>query len=163
MIVSLSATSSRQRSLAAPPSARSRSSIPGNAAGSTDSISTCGATGPRLGRIIAGPRCVRMGRVYPGSLARRTRRLARTAETGQHGGMPARPRVAGVPGALLAAALALVGLVSSPIAGPLAPPEAAAAELALPAWTGGVELYRAGSFTTQRSWLWCTAAGVQIA
>ncbi len=30
-------------------------------------------------------------------------------------------------------------------------------------WTGGVQLYRAGAFTTQRSWLWCTAADVQIA
>jgi hypothetical protein len=36
------------------------------------------------------------------------------------------------------------------------------AELALPAWTGGVDLYRSGAFSTQRSWLWCTAAGVQI-
>ena len=33
----------------------------------------------------------------------------------------------------------------------------------LPAWKGGISLYRTGSFTTQRSWLWCTAAGVQIA
>ena len=32
----------------------------------------------------------------------------------------------------------------------------------LAAWTGGVDLYRAGTFTTQKSWLWCTAAGVQI-
>jgi hypothetical protein len=32
----------------------------------------------------------------------------------------------------------------------------------LPAWTGGVSLYRRGTFTTQKSWLWCTAAGVQI-
>ena len=47
--------------------------------------------------------------------------------------------------------------------GPL-PRQAAAAEsaYALPAWTGGVDLYRAGTFTTQKSWLWCTAAGVQI-
>ena len=35
-------------------------------------------------------------------------------------------------------------------------------ELALPAWTGGVDLYRSGAFSTQRSWPWCTAAGVQI-
>jgi hypothetical protein len=40
------------------------------------------------------------------------------------------------------------------------PAEAAAASL--PAWTGGVDLYRNGTFTTQKSWLWCTAAGVQI-
>lgn len=37
-----------------------------------------------------------------------------------------------------------------------------ATEAALPAWTGGVNLYRTGVFTTQKSWLWCTAAGVQI-
>ncbi len=30
-------------------------------------------------------------------------------------------------------------------------------------WTGGIDLYRSGDFTTQKSWLWCTAAGVQIA
>jgi cell division septation protein DedD len=29
-------------------------------------------------------------------------------------------------------------------------------------WTGGVDLYRSGVFTTQKSWLWCTAASVQI-
>ena len=32
----------------------------------------------------------------------------------------------------------------------------------LPGWTGGVNLYRNGTFTTQKSWLWCTAADVQI-
>ena len=32
----------------------------------------------------------------------------------------------------------------------------------LPAWDGSIDLYRDGVFTTQRSWLWCTAAGVQI-
>ena len=39
---------------------------------------------------------------------------------------------------------------------------AEAASANLPAWTGGVNLYRNGTFTTQKSWLWCTAAGVQI-
>jgi hypothetical protein len=43
-----------------------------------------------------------------------------------------------------------------------APERAEAAEATLPAWTGGVNLYRTGTFTTQKSWLWCTAAGVQI-
>jgi hypothetical protein len=33
----------------------------------------------------------------------------------------------------------------------------------LPTWTGSVSLYRSGVFTTQQSWLWCTAADVQIA
>jgi hypothetical protein len=48
-----------------------------------------------------------------------------------------------------------------------AAPAPAAAQLAdppalLPAWDGSIDLYRDGVFTTQRSWLWCTAAGVQI-
>ena len=43
-----------------------------------------------------------------------------------------------------------------------APPPGVAAEPSLPAWDGGVDLYRDGVFTTQKSWLWCTAAGVQI-
>lgn len=38
----------------------------------------------------------------------------------------------------------------------------APAAAALPAWNGGINLYRTGVFTTQKSWLWCTAAGVQI-
>ena len=42
------------------------------------------------------------------------------------------------------------------------PMRAEAAEGSLPAWTGGINLYRNGTFTTQKSWLWCTAAGVQI-
>jgi hypothetical protein len=33
---------------------------------------------------------------------------------------------------------------------------------ALSAWDGSINLYRSGVFTTQKSWLWCTAAGVQI-
>ena len=37
-----------------------------------------------------------------------------------------------------------------------------AGSAALPRWTGGVDLYRSGVFTTQKSWLWCTAADVQI-
>ncbi len=33
---------------------------------------------------------------------------------------------------------------------------------ALSRWTGGIDLYRNGVFTTQATWLWCTAADVQI-
>ncbi len=36
------------------------------------------------------------------------------------------------------------------------------AEAAPATWDGSVDLYRRGVFTTQGSWLWCTAAGVQI-
>jgi hypothetical protein len=34
---------------------------------------------------------------------------------------------------------------------------------AIPRWTGAIDLYRTGVFTTQKTWLWCTAADVQIA
>lgn len=54
--------------------------------------------------------------------------------------------------ALLAVVLAVGGGVLAPASG------ASAAE----AWDGSVDLYRKGSFTTQKTWLWCTAAGVQI-
>ena len=33
---------------------------------------------------------------------------------------------------------------------------------ALSAWAGGMDLYRSSAFSTQQSWLWCTAADVQI-
>ncbi|HEV8401824.1 MAG TPA: hypothetical protein VGQ31_02180 [Candidatus Limnocylindrales bacterium] len=33
---------------------------------------------------------------------------------------------------------------------------------ALSRWSGGIDLYRSGVFTTQKTWLWCTAADVQI-
>jgi hypothetical protein len=41
-------------------------------------------------------------------------------------------------------------------------PQPAAPDSLLPAWDGSIDLYRDGVFTTQKSWLWCTAAGVQI-
>lgn len=44
------------------------------------------------------------------------------------------------------------------------PPSAATpAARSLPAWRGGMDLYRAGVFTTQKTWLWCTAAAIQVA
>ena len=47
--------------------------------------------------------------------------------------------------------------------GPSGPADVPAASAAsLPAWHGGIDLYRRGTFTTQQSWLWCTAADVQI-
>ena len=36
------------------------------------------------------------------------------------------------------------------------------ANAALPRWRGGVDLYRPGVFSTQKTWYWCTAADVQI-
>jgi len=38
----------------------------------------------------------------------------------------------------------------------------AGTDAAITRWTGGVDLYRTGVFTTQKTWLWCTAADVQI-
>ena len=58
---------------------------------------------------------------------------------------------------VLVLALATLGLGVAWVEEP-GPADAAS----LPAWTGGVNLYRNGTFTTQKSWLWCTAAGVQI-
>jgi hypothetical protein len=55
--------------------------------------------------------------------------------------------------ALALAATAALGLV------PVAAPSSVAA---LSRWTGGIDLYRSGVFTTQKTWLWCTAADVQI-
>jgi hypothetical protein len=54
----------------------------------------------------------------------------------------------------------LVGaLLALALVGGLAPGVAAAAP---EPWDGSVDLYREGTFTTQQTWLWCTAAGVQI-
>jgi hypothetical protein len=62
-------------------------------------------------------------------------------------------------GLLIGLVLALGCLIGLGGVGPVAVPDAAAA---LPAWHGGIDLYRKGTFTTQKSWLWCTAADVQI-
>ena len=56
---------------------------------------------------------------------------------------------------VLAASFALVVL-----GGSASQPGATAT--ALSGWTGGIDLYRSGVFTTQKTWLWCTAADVQI-
>jgi hypothetical protein len=39
----------------------------------------------------------------------------------------------------------------------------AGTDAAIPRWIGGIDLYRTGVFATQKTWLWCTAADVQIA
>lgn len=54
-----------------------------------------------------------------------------------------------------AAVLVLLAALTATITAP-------APASALSRWTGGVSLYRAGSFTTQRTWLWCTAADIQM-
>ena len=57
---------------------------------------------------------------------------------------------------VLAVALATASLGASAASSP----DSSAA--ALSRWTGGIDLYRSGVFTTQKTWLWCTAADVQI-
>ncbi len=55
---------------------------------------------------------------------------------------------------------------AAPIAASSAPATSTSTTVAQPAalsrWTGGVNLYRSGVFTTQKTWLWCTAADIQI-
>jgi hypothetical protein len=63
-------------------------------------------------------------------------------------------------GPVSALVFALVSLVAIGPAGSATVPPAVAASL--PAWHGGIDLYRKGTFTTQKNWLWCTAADVQI-
>jgi len=70
--------------------------------------------------------------------------------------MPDPRRVRTIVGLVAVLVLALSGV------GATAPHSTVAAPTSLSVWTGGVNVYRAGVFTTQRSWLWCTAAGVQI-
>lgn len=68
-------------------------------------------------------------------------------------------------GPLIAVSLTLIlaSAVAAASPGPTAreDPWPAPATL-LPAWDGSIDLYRDGVFTTQKSWLWCTAAGIQI-
>jgi hypothetical protein len=55
---------------------------------------------------------------------------------------------------MLVALLVAVALIAAVLPG--------TAEAALPRWRGGVDLYRPGVFTTQKTWHWCTAADAQI-
>ncbi len=59
------------------------------------------------------------------------------------------------------ARLGLAGLFAAVLVGGLATSPGATVSAAS-RWTGGVDLYRSGVFTTQKTWLWCTAADVQI-
>jgi hypothetical protein len=61
------------------------------------------------------------------------------------------------PVARLAIGIALAGLLVGTVGLTRATPA-----VALSTWTGGIDLYRTGVFTTQKTWLWCTAADVQI-
>lgn len=64
--------------------------------------------------------------------------------------------------ALVATGFFQPGSATAVTAVPPEPGSATAVAPNLPAWTGSVNLYRSGTFTTQKSWLWCTAADVQI-
>lgn len=62
-------------------------------------------------------------------------------------------------GLILAAGLTMVSIG---FPGPSVGADSGVAAGGLPAWHGGIDLYRDGTYTVQKSWLWCTAAGVQI-
>jgi hypothetical protein len=64
--------------------------------------------------------------------------------------------VRGIGRPAVALRLAVAGLLLAALSGSPTHAEAASG------WTGGIDLYRSGVFTTQKSWLWCTAADVQI-
>jgi hypothetical protein len=61
----------------------------------------------------------------------------------------------------LIARLLLAAILASAMVGSVASSPGSTASAAS-GWTGGVDLYRSGVFTTQKTWLWCTAADVQI-
>ena len=79
--------------------------------------------------------------------------MAPKRDPGDHLGMAGPRRSRPLGGLALLVACAWLAGVSLGVA----PAPAAAA-----GWTGGLDLYRAGVFTTQQSWVWCTAADVQI-
>jgi len=72
--------------------------------------------------------------------------------------MPGRDPRSRAPRPARAALLVVIALLLA-VGAPLARPAPA---VALSAWTGGVNLYRSGVFTTQYTWRWCTAADVQL-
>jgi hypothetical protein len=62
----------------------------------------------------------------------------------------------------LVAPIGVAGSASSTSAVAALPGSQAPLAASLSEWTGGVNLYRSGVFTTQASWLYCTAADIQI-
>jgi len=58
--------------------------------------------------------------------------------------------------------LALLAVLAATTLAVLPAAQTAPSTAALSRWTGGIDLYRRGVFTTQKTWLWCTAADVQI-
>jgi hypothetical protein len=78
--------------------------------------------------------------------------VARSGDLGQDGRMAGQHRRLRPVLGLVAALLISLGWAATP----------APADAAFPKWNGGINLYQTGVFSTQRSWLWCTAAGVQI-
>jgi hypothetical protein len=57
--------------------------------------------------------------------------------------------------------IAVIVWIVAVLVGPAAVPSPTSAA-GLSAWNGGINLYRSGVFTTQKTWQWCTAADVQI-
>ena len=81
---------------------------------------------------------------------------AKFCDRGDDEPMAARSRSGFFAQSLLGVVVALLALTAG------AAPVRTVAGAALPAWAGSVDLDRPGTFTTQKTWLWCTAADVQI-
>lgn len=64
---------------------------------------------------------------------------------------------------LIAAVALATGFLATPLSAPLPVAVPAVDATSLARWTGSVDLYRQGTFSTQKTYLWCTAADVQIA
>jgi hypothetical protein len=83
-------------------------------------------------------------------------------KTPRQGPRPSRSlAVAGV-GAVLALSLSASTILAAPARPALPANLAAPTVLGLPAWTGGMDLYRSGVFATQQTWWWCQATSAQI-
>jgi len=86
------------------------------------------------------------------------------AASGSTGSGPARSlaATASAVSTVASSGVALASTAPSASLSPSATGPAASVAPALSAWTGGIDLYRSGVFTTQKTWLWCTAADIQI-
>ena len=65
-------------------------------------------------------------------------------------------RIARRSGTVVGGVLALAFIL---LPGGVGPSNVSGAAAALPAWHGGIDLYRKGTFTTQKSWLCITSPG----
>lgn len=73
-----------------------------------------------------------------------------------------RPRASTLAALLTSALLVSVLLAMAALPAGTVAASPAREDGSLPRWRGGVDLYRPGVFSTQKTWHWCTAANVQM-